>query len=239
MKDFHQYDDGDYDSAVETDQPVKAGAPVDPTDVLRLEDIEGRLLNPASVVNIANPTELNSVAGVLGALVLAYQIVGAGGLNIVTLYAYDVSGPAVNAPYIMDASGGGAERWIAIAGRYAVQGLSLLGDIVLTGTVDGIDISVHVANVDAHHAQVHLVSSHSDTNLGAISNNDLMQWNDPASRWLPKSIAEVILAQNINPGAIRLSLTIYANNAAAIAAGLIAGDFYRNGADPDLVCVVH
>lgn len=32
---------------------------------------------------------------------------------------------------------------------------------------------------------------------------------------------------------------IYANNAAALAAGLVAGDVYRTGADPDVLCVVH
>jgi hypothetical protein len=36
-----------------------------------------------------------------------------------------------------------------------------------------------------------------------------------------------------------VGLSIYANNAAAVAAGLTAGAFYRTGADPDLVCVVH
>jgi hypothetical protein len=35
------------------------------------------------------------------------------------------------------------------------------------------------------------------------------------------------------------SLPVYANNAAAIAGGLTAGAFYRTGADPDPVCVVH
>ena len=35
------------------------------------------------------------------------------------------------------------------------------------------------------------------------------------------------------------NLQIYANNAAAIAGGLVVGDFYRTGADPDVVCVVH
>jgi hypothetical protein len=34
-------------------------------------------------------------------------------------------------------------------------------------------------------------------------------------------------------------LTVYASNALAIAGGLTAGDFYRTGADPDVVCVVH
>ncbi len=34
-------------------------------------------------------------------------------------------------------------------------------------------------------------------------------------------------------------LSIYADNAAAIVGGLTAGAFYRTGADPDPVCVVH
>ena len=36
-----------------------------------------------------------------------------------------------------------------------------------------------------------------------------------------------------------VGLPVYANNAAAITGGLAAGDFYRTGADPDPVCVVH
>lgn len=35
------------------------------------------------------------------------------------------------------------------------------------------------------------------------------------------------------------TLPIFANNAAAITGGLVAGNFYRTGADPDPVCVVH
>lgn len=38
---------------------------------------------------------------------------------------------------------------------------------------------------------------------------------------------------------INTSLQVFANNAAAIAGGLIAGDLYRTGADPDPVCIVH
>jgi hypothetical protein len=34
-------------------------------------------------------------------------------------------------------------------------------------------------------------------------------------------------------------LTVYANNAAALAGGLVAGDLYRTGADPDPIMVVH
>lgn len=36
-----------------------------------------------------------------------------------------------------------------------------------------------------------------------------------------------------------VGLINYADNAAAITGGLAAGDFYRTGGDPDLVCVVH
>jgi len=36
-----------------------------------------------------------------------------------------------------------------------------------------------------------------------------------------------------------VGLPVYANNAAAIAGGLTVGAFYRTGADPDIICVVH
>jgi hypothetical protein len=38
---------------------------------------------------------------------------------------------------------------------------------------------------------------------------------------------------------LNLSLAAYANNAAALAGGLVAGDLYRTGGDPDTVCIVH
>lgn len=36
-----------------------------------------------------------------------------------------------------------------------------------------------------------------------------------------------------------VTLSVYANNAAAIAGGLKIGAFYRTGSNPDYVCVVH
>lgn len=39
LVDIGQYDDGDYDSAIETDQPIKAGKPVAANDVVRLSDL--------------------------------------------------------------------------------------------------------------------------------------------------------------------------------------------------------
>lgn len=58
---------------------------------------------------------------------------------------------------------------------------------------------------------------------------------------LPPYMLQVLQAQllcNIatSPGA---NLDVYADNAAAIAGGLAVGAFYRTGADPDVVAVVH
>ena len=39
MVDISAYDDGDFDSAIETTQPIKAGAPIDGNDVVRLDDL--------------------------------------------------------------------------------------------------------------------------------------------------------------------------------------------------------
>jgi len=81
------------------------------------------------------------------------------------------------------------------------------GNIILQAlaTVDGIDISVHAANVNAHHNQVHIITSHSDAALVGLANNDLMQWNDPGSIWQAKDIAEIILGQDIAPGDVTSS----------------------------------
>ncbi len=56
------------------------------------------------------------------------------------------------------------------------------------------------------------------------------------------TIAEYINGRNAGTTAwdgIKVTLAVYANNAAAVTGGLAVGQFYRNGADPDLVCVVH
>lgn len=48
------------------------------------------------------------------------------------------------------------------------------------------------------------------------------------------SITGIVEASNA-----QLTLSVYANNAAALVNGLKVGQFYRTGADPDHVCVVH
>lgn len=47
MEDVIGYDDGDYDSAIETDQPIKAGTPIAADDVMRLGDISSAILSVA------------------------------------------------------------------------------------------------------------------------------------------------------------------------------------------------
>jgi len=44
---IYQYDDVDFDSAIEVTAPIKSTAPVDPNDVLRLEDIVATILGTA------------------------------------------------------------------------------------------------------------------------------------------------------------------------------------------------
>jgi len=226
-----------YRALTTNDQIFVGRAPAVDEEVLRLIDLGYRLLPPVVTANINNPAELNAVAGIPGTMVLAYEIVGAGGQNEYTMYAYDASGPAVNSPYVVDADGAGAERWIALAGKYFAQNLNISGNILLTGTVDGVDIAVfaaayvaHIANVNAHHNQIHLVSSHPDTNLAGIANNDLWQWNDPALKWVPRSIQEIILNQNINPGDVTISGDLVFDSAGK---GLPYGEIYYMGAGFD------
>ena len=44
---------------------------------------------------------------------------------------------------------------------------------------------------------------------------------------------------NGQPSLALAGLSAYANNAAAIAGGLVSGDIYRTGGDPDSICIVH
>lgn len=115
------YDNAVYDSSIETTEPIKAGDPIDPTDVVNLRSLKVRGI---TVVSAANPVELNLEAGSPGDLIVCQQINGGGAQDLYTIYGYDSNGPGTNAPYIMAAAAEvpptGAERWIALLGRYSV-----------------------------------------------------------------------------------------------------------------------
>jgi hypothetical protein len=67
----------------------------------------------------------------------------------------------------------------------------------------------------------------------ARTQDELLAWHESGAPFSDPN-AEILLTNIIGTG-----LTIYANNAAAILGGLIVGNVYRTGADPDLICVVH
>lgn len=56
LENIHQFDDADFTEGIETDAPIKAGAPADPTDVVRLSDIgtvAGDVIGPAGATDEA------------------------------------------------------------------------------------------------------------------------------------------------------------------------------------------
>lgn len=63
--------------------------------------------------------------------------------------------------------------------------MSGIGNIALSGTVDGVNVSTHAADGDAHHSESHDADSHSDvdTTTDPPALNDVMKWN--GSDWVP------------------------------------------------------
>lgn len=117
VSDAAQYDDADYDAAMETDQPIKAGDPIDSNDVVTL-GVMGMTVKV--VASITDPSaELNLLSSSAGRTIMAVKVNAAGVMDEYTIYAYDASGPAVGVPFVVDAAGVGSERWIAIGGKYS------------------------------------------------------------------------------------------------------------------------
>ncbi len=155
MIDIHQYDDADYDSSIETTAPIKAGAPVDPNDVVILGGGGAGSITPLSVANIDDPSaELNALAGVLGSFVLCFEVEATS--NQFTIYAFDASDTdGENVPYSVDALTSGL--WMAVAGKYVDENFNVSGEIVtatrissgtLTTAVVGPTDNLNVAGVN-------------------------------------------------------------------------------------------
>ena len=51
MANIHVFEDADYDSAIETTAPIKAGPPVDGNDVVRLDDLPFLVAFVSHIVN--------------------------------------------------------------------------------------------------------------------------------------------------------------------------------------------
>jgi hypothetical protein len=70
----------------------------------------------------------------------------------------------------------------------------------------------------------------------SVSSYQLSRATAPAPNNLIPTGTDAMLPIKVIKGAV---LTIYANNAAAVAGGLTVGSFYRTGANPDPVMIVH
>lgn len=134
MADIHRYDNSLFAEAIETTEPIAAGDPVDDDHVVTLGYLPFKSI---TVTSISNPTELNALTGTAGDMIMAQQVQA--GLDVWTLYAYDAAGPSVDAPYVMDASGAGSERWVAIGGRYSRSELTIKAAFTVLGDITGYD----------------------------------------------------------------------------------------------------
>ena len=123
-------------------------------------------------VSLTTPTV---TGGTIQTATTGQRIVLAGSTN--DLKFYDIAGNLQATLYGVSAAAGRgaglgifgdirAESYdIYVDYVFAEGGISVVGNIGVTGTVDGVDISAHAGNADAHHAQSHTHASH--TGIGA------------------------------------------------------------------------
>jgi hypothetical protein len=97
-------------------------SPTDGAEIVRLDDLDGRVFAAVEVADIDSPdAELNTITSVVGGMVWAYQVNA--GLNYWTAYTFDSSVAAgVDSPWVVAGSSG---YWIAVGGRYSVESSTL------------------------------------------------------------------------------------------------------------------
>lgn len=107
-------------------------------------------ISKISVVDVDNPTELNSLNVSSGSPLVVVETMGASAADEESIYIFDLDGPALNTPYIMATSDGGTTRWIATGGKYDNSEKNFNGNLfmVATRTVDGRDVSVDGTKLD-------------------------------------------------------------------------------------------
>jgi len=202
-----QYDDGDYDKSISVDDPIECtAAPVAGSDVLRLDDVGvsvGDVYGPAASVD----SNLAEFDGVTGKVLKDGSLSHADTLDAINkkhsqntdtnLGVLGTKNPPIDDDLVVQRDSAAAFALVTSTWTQIKAFLKTYFD-TLYGTLA------------TSHARLHAISStsdHSDVNLVGISNNDLMQWDDPFSKWEPKSIAEIVLGQSIDLGNIGVAST--------------------------------
>ena len=129
---------------------------------------------------------------------------------------------------------------LVIRGNRFVGGIQG-GFAVLTGT-SGIGM-VDLSNTSGTIVENNTFSTSMKGIVVAVSSTGTRILNNTFSSvttpYANSDTTSAVASKIIGAGANLNGLSVYANNAAAVAGGLVAGDFYRTGGDPDLVGVVH
>jgi len=74
----------------------------------------------------------------------------------------------------------------------------------------------------------------------SIADGSISIWGEASGSKLYFGTNNILRMTIDNLGNVNLSnVSVYANNAAAIAGGLTVGTIYRTGGDPDTLCIVH
>lgn len=174
---IHQYDDGSYDSAIETDQPIKAGSPIDSNDVLRKADIGtvvGDVVGPAAATDNA-AARFNGAGGknVQDSLV---DIDDSGNITIINNQQYrqkDVGGTArpiifldsSDVLHIRNNSGGdgGPISFDTLTGSGSAGGFDTSGNFEVGGSKFKVDPSGAI--IKLNNITVPLASAYTPTNV--------------------------------------------------------------------------
>ena len=187
LENVHQYDDGDFDKSISVEDPISCSATP---------------LAGSDVVRLDDLTDIFFAPESVVNIASPTELNGVVGKEGSLIIAYKINAALVQDEwtiYAYDDSGP------AVNMPYVV-------DAAGVGNQRWIAVGGKYSVFTAH-----TIASHSDANLGAIANNDLMQWDDPSTEWLPKSIAEVILNQAIAPGPVTIGTVETWDYAAAIA----------------------
>jgi hypothetical protein len=138
---------------------------------------------------------------------------------------------AVGASFNMDSSG---DLAITVPGSCVIQST---GSVVNFEAMGSMSFRAQSGAMNFNAGSSNFVALASAAVFEVLDGNLLFDaTNNPSNITFQASSAQIkFSATHINFA----NLQVFANNAAAIAGGLLTGDVYRTGADPDPVCIVH